>query len=132
MASPAEIVAVDLNPAHIALLKLKLTAARHLPNHELSSASVMPTSGRIPLATIASCATIFRRCCTYWEKRGLTGRRQISIFTRDIYRYGLLGRFIGIMHLLARAYGKNPPHMLTAQGLDEQRRLFEENLVNVF
>ena len=34
MASPTEIVAVDLNPAHIALLELKLTAARHLPNHE--------------------------------------------------------------------------------------------------
>ena len=29
-----DVQAVDLNPAHVALLKLKLTAARHLPHYE--------------------------------------------------------------------------------------------------
>ena len=32
LADPEEIIAVDLNPAHVALLELKLTAARHLPH----------------------------------------------------------------------------------------------------
>lgn len=133
-ASPADIIAVDLNPAHIALLKLKLTAARHLPNHE----SFFRFFGHADERENTARYDRFLRdhlpddARAYWEKRGLTGRRQISIFTRDIYRYGLLGRFIGIMHLLARAYGKNPRLMLTAQGLDEQRRLFEENLAPVF
>jgi S-adenosylmethionine-diacylglycerol 3-amino-3-carboxypropyl transferase len=31
VADPARVQAVDLNPAHVALLKLKLAAARHLP-----------------------------------------------------------------------------------------------------
>ena len=31
VADPAHVQAVDLNPAHVALLKLKLAAARHLP-----------------------------------------------------------------------------------------------------
>ena len=34
VADPAGVQAVDLNPAHVALLKLKLAAARHLPHHE--------------------------------------------------------------------------------------------------
>src|SRR6476660_5602172 len=33
-ADPARIVAVDLNPHHVALTRLKLTALRHLPDHE--------------------------------------------------------------------------------------------------
>ena len=32
VADPMQIQAVDLNPAHVALLKLKLTAARQLPD----------------------------------------------------------------------------------------------------
>ncbi|MBV8566177.1 MAG: DUF3419 family protein, partial [Methylobacteriaceae bacterium] len=33
-ADPGHITAVDLNAAHIALIRLKLCAARHLPDHE--------------------------------------------------------------------------------------------------
>ena len=32
-AAPGEIVAVDLNRAHVALTRLKLAAARHLPDY---------------------------------------------------------------------------------------------------
>ncbi len=32
--APVEIVALDLNPNHVALTKLKLAALTHLPNHE--------------------------------------------------------------------------------------------------
>ena len=35
-ANPAEIIAVDLSPAHVALGKLKLAAATHLPGHTAS------------------------------------------------------------------------------------------------
>lgn len=134
LAAPDEIIAVDLNPAHVALLELKLTAARHLPNHEsffrfFGHADEVENTGRYD-RFLRDHLTAEARA--YWEKRGLTGRRQIAVFSRNIYRYGLLGRFIGMMHLLARAYGKNPRLMLTARGLEEQRRLFEENLAPVF
>src|ERR1700749_3476372 len=32
--APVEIVALDLNPNHVALTKLKLTVLKHLPSHE--------------------------------------------------------------------------------------------------
>src|SRR5690606_15104262 len=32
--SPAKIKAIDLNPAHVALTRLKLTALKHLPDYE--------------------------------------------------------------------------------------------------
>ena len=133
-ASPDTIIAVDLNPAHIALLELKLAAARHLPGHE----SFFRFFGHADEAENTARYDRFLRshlpdtARAYWEKRNLLGRRQISVFTRNIYRYGLLGRFIGMTHLLARAYGKNPRLMLTANGLADQRRLFEENLAPVF
>ena len=46
----------------------------------------------------------------YWEGRGLQhlGRRRISIFARNAYRHGVLGRFIGIAHAAARLYGVDP------------------------
>ncbi len=31
---------------------------------------------------------------SYWQKRTLNGRRRVSVFDRNIYRTGLLGRFI--------------------------------------
>ncbi len=33
--SPAGISAVDLNPAHVALVKLKIAAIKHLPDYEI-------------------------------------------------------------------------------------------------
>ena len=41
----------------------------------------------------------------YWEGRSLQqlGRRRISIFARNAYRHGVLGRFIGVAHAAARA-----------------------------
>ena len=35
----------------------------------------------------------------------LRGRR-INMFARNLYRYGLLGRFIGVLHAVAKLHGK--------------------------
>ena len=45
-ADPARITAVDLNQAHLSLLKLKQAAIKHLPSHE-DFALLPPTKGRI-------------------------------------------------------------------------------------
>ena len=44
----------------------------------------------------------------YWEGRSWLGRRRISMFSRNVYRHGLLGRFIGVGHRVARLYGVEP------------------------
>jgi S-adenosylmethionine-diacylglycerol 3-amino-3-carboxypropyl transferase len=133
-ADPAEIIAVDLNPAHVALLKLKLAAAEHLPGHD----AFFRFFGHADEAENTARYDRFIRdhlpedSRAYWERRDLFGRRQIKLFASNVYRYGLLGRFIGITHLLAKAYGKDPRRMLTASNLEEQRRLFEEHLAPIF
>jgi S-adenosylmethionine-diacylglycerol 3-amino-3-carboxypropyl transferase len=62
----------------------------------------------------------------------VTGRRRIQLFARNFYKYGLLGRFIGSAHLLARLYGQDPAAVLSAPTLEEQRARFERHLAPLF
>eukprot|EP01132_Coremiostelium_polycephalum_P007340 gene7340-9019_t len=68
----------------------------------------------------------------YWEKRMLSGRRRITIFSRDLYRHGLLGLFIGMGHRVARLYGIDPRDILKAATIEEQRAYFDRALAPLF
>ncbi len=135
-ADPARITALDLNVAHIALNRLKISAARSLPswdeffrffgaadderNIELYRQFIRP---RLDPATR-----------DYWDQRrygGLGGAR-ISMFATNIYRYGLLGRCIGLGHVVLRAYGIDPQEFLKTRSLHQQRRFFETRLAPLF
>jgi S-adenosylmethionine-diacylglycerol 3-amino-3-carboxypropyl transferase len=134
VAAPARITAVDLNAAHVALVRLKLAAARHLPDYGTFHAFFANAAaqsnvdayerhlkGRLDAATQS-----------YWESRDLLGRPNIDRFRRGFYRFGLLGRFIGACHLLARVLGVDPRIMMTAKSRGEQRALFERHLAPLF
>ncbi len=133
-ADPARITAVDLNTAHIALNKLKLMAARTLPDHAAfhrffadARSKDNVTAYHRHVAPHLDEAT--RR---YWEGRDMIGRRRIGGFARGIYKHGLLGRFIGAAHLLARLHGANPRRMLDAANREEQLAIFEQELAPIF
>jgi S-adenosylmethionine-diacylglycerol 3-amino-3-carboxypropyl transferase len=101
--NPSRIDVVDLNPHHIALNKLKLAAFRHLPAHgdvvrQFGVANVRSNSDGYDRFIAPHLDAQTR---AYWSKRTLSGRRRISVFDRNIYRTGLLGRFIGAGHVLA-------------------------------
>ena len=70
----------------------------------------------------------------YWNGRSLHqfGRRRISIFARNAYKHGALGRFIGLAHVVARAHGVRPRDLLASRTLEEQRRFFETMLAPLF
>src|SRR6185437_13065458 len=68
----------------------------------------------------------------YWEGRDITGRRRISRFARNFYRYGLLGRFIATGHLAARVFGANPKRMLEARTIEEQQDIFAREIAPAF
>jgi S-adenosylmethionine-diacylglycerol 3-amino-3-carboxypropyl transferase len=131
---PARITAVDLNGAHIALNRLKICAAQHLPDYaafhrffgEADCAENVAAYDRwlAPHLDTASRA--------YWEGRDWLGRRRIARFANNFYRYGLLGGFIGAGHLLARAHGKDPRRMLEARTLEEQRAAFDDHIAPLF
>jgi|UniRef100_UPI003BAC92DD S-adenosylmethionine-diacylglycerol 3-amino-3-carboxypropyl transferase len=133
-ANPREITAVDLNRAHVALTRLKLTAARSLPDH----AAFYRFFGKADeKANVAAYNRFLRdqldeESRTYWEKRDITGRKRITLFARDLYHHGLLGYFIGAGHLVARVYGIDPRDMLRARSMEEQRSYFDKALAPLF
>ncbi len=133
-ADPEAITAVDLNPAHVALLRLKLAAVGALPGHEafFRFFGHADEAANVALYDRFVAPVLDADSRAHWETRRPFGGRHIDVFARNVYRYGLLGRFIGAVHLLARLYGKNPRRMLEAKSLEDQRRLFEETLAPVF
>src|ERR1700740_1455873 len=103
-AQPAQVYAVDLNEAHLSLLKLKLAGihafsrysefwqffgeAASLANSELYRERLRPILDADARA--------------YWDKRNVIGRPRHAYFTDGFYRHGMLGRFMGLAHLLAK------------------------------
>ncbi|PDH64478.1 MAG: S-adenosylmethionine--diacylglycerol 3-amino-3-carboxypropyl transferase [Sphingomonadaceae bacterium MED-G03] len=133
-ANPAKITAVDLNTAHIALNKLKLMAAQTLPDHDSFHRFFAQADNRANIAAYRNLVAPHLDEATrrYWEGRDLIGRRRIGGFARGIYKHGLLGRFIGAAHLLARLHGVNPKRMLDARTREEQLEIFERELAPIF
>ncbi|WP_428671059.1 DUF3419 family protein [Roseibium sp.] len=135
-ASPAEITAVDLNRAHVALGRLKLAAARHFPNYETFYRFFGEADEKANVAAYRRFLkdNLDAETVAYWEGRDLAnwGRKRITLFSRDLYHHGLLGYFIGIGHLVARLYGIDPGHMVKTKSLEEQRSFFDTALAPLF
>ncbi len=134
-AGPAHITAVDINAAHVALNRLKLAAARYLPNYE----SFYRFFGAADHAANVSAFKFYilphldPMTANYWHGRhGLRRRRRIRRFTNNFYRAGLLGAFIGASHFVAKLNGVNPRVLLKAQTLEEQRRIFDQKFAPLF
>lgn len=134
-AGPAQIVAVDINPAQVALNRLKLAALRHLPDYDAFYRF-------FGAANAAANVSAFRQyilpnldplTAAYWNRRhGLRRGRRIRHFSRNFYRAGLLGAFIGASHFVARLNGCNPRSLLKARTLEEQRGIFDKELAPLF
>jgi S-adenosylmethionine-diacylglycerol 3-amino-3-carboxypropyl transferase len=54
------------------------------------------------------------------------------MFARDLYRHGLLGRFIGIPHVVARLHGKRLCAIVASRNAAEQRQHFEPSIALLF
>jgi len=135
-AGPARITAVDLSQAHVALNRLKLVAASRLPSWEAFYRFFGAADDEANIAAYDRLIAphLDPESRAYWQGRSLQhlGRRRISIFARNAYRHGLLGRFIGLAHAAARLHGVELRDLLRARTLDEQRRFFETALAPLF
>jgi S-adenosylmethionine-diacylglycerol 3-amino-3-carboxypropyl transferase len=103
-ARPAQVFAVDLNEAHLSLLKLKLAGLRAFSKYvdfwqffgeAASSANAELYRDHLWLWLDADARA-------YWDKRNAVGRPRYRYFTDGFYRHGMLGRFIGLAHMLAK------------------------------
>lgn len=132
--NPAKITAVDLNRAHVALTKLKLVGLQNLPNWDsfyrfFGDADEVQNMRDYQHYLKVALDDTTRK---YWEGRKLTGRRRLSQFKTNIYAHGLLGRFIGVGHKLARVYGRNLGSYLTCRSIEEQREYFAKEIAPLF
>lgn len=132
--APAHIDAVDLNPAHVALTRLKLTALKHLPDYEsfLLFFGHAKSKSNIDLyyQYIEPHLDDFTR--RYWSQWSLIRGKRINYFKENIYQFGLLGRFISAVHILAGLYGKDPGKILNAKTMEQQKEIFERELAPLF
>lgn len=127
---PDRVLAVDLNAHHIALLRLKIAAARHLPDYAAFAAMFARADQRENAVRFDEhlASKLDETTRAYWNGRNLLGRRRIGRFTRGFHRYGALGRIIGFGHLLARLHGFRPERLLAARDRDEQRAIFRREI----
>jgi S-adenosylmethionine-diacylglycerol 3-amino-3-carboxypropyl transferase len=134
-ANPARVTALDLNPTHVALNKLKIAAAVRLPswNEFYRFFGVANEKANILAYDRWLARHLDEKTRAYWEYRRFgIGERRVGIFARNFYRHGLLGRCIGFGHFVARAYGVNPRDLLRARSLEEQKNYFATALAPLF
>lgn len=133
-ADPAEIVAVDLNTAHVALNRLKQTALSYIPDYRsfrrFFADADTRTNIRVYKAHVQPHLDETSR--RYWEGRDLVGRRRIGGFAKGMYKRGLLGSFIGIAHLLAKLHRIDPSILLEAKSIEEQQAIFDAKFAPMF
>lgn len=134
IANPAKVTAVDLNHAHIALLRLKIAGARNLASQRafhdfFAKANV---SRNVDAFDSWIAPHLEPAALRYWMSRDALGRRRISAFARGFHRTGLLGHFIKGGHLLARLYGIRLEAVTRATTLEDQRRIFDMSLEPLF
>lgn len=129
--SPASITAVDLSPWHVQLNRLKLLAAQHLTQAEMydlfghadRASNLQVFDKLLPLMSAADRA--------FWNGRE-KGRSRKSLFTHGFYRFGALGRFIGVLHGITRLSGVRWEGLLTARTLEDQDRFFRAQIAPLF
>jgi S-adenosylmethionine-diacylglycerol 3-amino-3-carboxypropyl transferase len=134
VANPEQVIAVDLNPAHVALARLKLAALAHLPDYEsffrFFGAANEPENKDAYWRSISPHLDPETRA--YWERRNFMLRKRIRYFADGLYRHGLLGTYVGLLHRWARLMGSRPSRLLGATSRAEQSRIFEQVVAPLF
>jgi len=106
-AQPAQVYAVDLNEAHLSLLKLKLAGIHAFSDYaefwRFFGEAASPSNSELYRERLRPMLDAQARA--YWDKRNIIGRPRHAYFTDGFYRHGMLGRFIGLAHLAAKVAG---------------------------
>lgn len=131
---PQMIHAIDLNEAHLALTRLKIAAALHLPTHQalyrMFGLGAHPVNVQVYDRFLRH--KLSRPTRRYWEARTGQFRRRIRYFQTGIYRRGTLSRFFQLVHAIARLLGHEPSRLLTARTRAEQQAFFDEAISPFF
>ena len=137
-AKPAQVYAVDLDEAHLSLLKLKLAGIRAFSSYsefwQFFGEGASPSNARLYRDRLWP--LLDEEARAYWDKRNIVGRPRHAYFTDGFYRHGMLGRFIGLAHLVAKFAGIDLAALLTGnvdaperiEALNRLKSLFRSRL----
>lgn len=140
-ARPAQVYAVDLNDAHLSLLKLKLAGLRAFSSYDqfwqFFGEAASPANSALYRERLWLMLDADARA--YWDKRNVLGRPRHAYFTDGFYRHGMLGRFIGLAHVLAKLARIDLAALLNGkpdaperiEALDRLHRLFHSPLARL-
>lgn len=132
-AKPASLVAADLSPWHVELGRLKLAAAAYLPDHN-SFYSVFGHANRQQNKALLEryvLPQMDEQAQAFWQGRnGIHSR--LSMFSRGFHKFGVLGRFLGVVHLIARLARVDFGPLLKASSLAEQEAFFNSQIAPLY
>ena len=130
--SPAKITAVDLNHAHVALVKLKIAAIREL-NYDNFYQFFGEAKSKQNILNYKNTLSskLDQQTKDYWEA-GIWGFERIRMFQKGFYNYGLLGKLIGILHIGAKLHGVNLSKLLIQKNKTEQALWFDLQVAKIF
>jgi S-adenosylmethionine-diacylglycerol 3-amino-3-carboxypropyl transferase len=133
-AQPAQVYAVDPNQPHLSLLKLKLAGVRALSKYsdfwQFFGEAASPGNAQLYRERLRPVLDADARA--YWDKRNIIGRPRHAYFTDGFYHHGMMGRFIGFAHLVARLAGIDLDALLNAEADSAERTEALERLHRLF
>ena len=131
---PAHITAIDLNPYHLALTRLKIAAFKHLPDHQHFYEFFGYADKKTNLEHYKNYVQphLTPDLLDFWQGRNIWGRKRISMFQDGLYRHTRFGYFMRFLHWIARQTNYQPNKILTAHSLYEQQAIFKQHIKPFF
>lgn len=133
-ANPAHITAIDLNPYHLNLTRLKIAALKHLPDHK----HFYHFFGQAQSGHNLDHYELYMRphleddLEQFWQSRTLLGKRRIRLFKEGLYRKTRFGYFMRFLHWIARRTQYQPTKLLSAHSIYEQEAIFKQHIAPFF
>ncbi|MEN9424623.1 MAG: hypothetical protein RL122_2006 [Pseudomonadota bacterium] len=133
-AHPAHITALDLNPYHLSLTRLKLAAMKHLPDHAsfYDFVGYADCDNNVALYNRYIQPHLEEELERFWQGRNILGQKRIHMFRDGLYRHTRFGYFMRFLHWIARRTNYQPEKLLTAASLYEQQAIFRQHIAPFF
>jgi S-adenosylmethionine-diacylglycerol 3-amino-3-carboxypropyl transferase len=137
-ASSTTIHAVDLNPCHIYLTRLKLAALEYLPDYEdfFAFFGCCNCSENLQNYYRYICDKLDEATRAFWEGGNWLRRRflgaRINYFETNLYDHSRLGCFLRFVHAVARLARRDVTALLNARTPEEQRQIFDSYIAPFF
>lgn len=133
LANPAKVTAVDLNHAHVSLVKLKIAGLQTLNGYDefFHFFGIANSSSNVRLYKNVIAPQLDLDSRHYWEG-GPIGFRRIRMYAKGFYNYGLLGQLIGIIHWAAKLHGVKLAELIEQPTQHDQEVWFDQKVAKIF